>query len=559
MKALPTTQKLRGGYYTPPTIAHFLTEWAIRRSTDSVLEPACGDGAILVEAAQRLRHLRGRSRSTRTSLTGIELFGEEARKARHRVAGPRGLPSWIQVLERDFFSFAADLFPGTSLFSLAEGQDSARFDAVLGNPPFVRYQDFPEAQRAVAFALMEQHGLRPNRLTNAWLPFLVVSALMLKADGRLAMVIPAELLQVNYAAETRSFLSQFFERITLLTFRKLVFAGTQQDVVLVLAERKASSSHGIRVVELEDAEELGAFDLAKALRVPTKVLDHGLDKWTKYFLTREELHLLRSLEEHGDLHPVKHYLDVDVGLVTGQNDFFVIDESTVVEYDLQEFSERIVGRSANLAGLGFEEADWRRQAGTGGRAFLFAPPNVPLRELPRGARRYIAIGETAKVHEGYKCRIRKHWYVVPSQWMPEAFVLRQVHGYPKLVLNGAQAAATDTIHRVRFTNGMPPKAVASAFVNSLTLAFSEVRGRSYGGGVLTFEPSEVENLPLPLDGAKGLPFARLDKLMRAGDVDAALRTVDGPLLEDGLGLKATQIDRLRGIWQKLRDRRLNRR
>ena len=462
------------------------------------------------------------------------------------------------MVEGDFFSIASGHLVGGDLFEAAPTTEASQYDVVLGNPPFIRYQDFPELQRLRAFGIMEAHGLRPSRLTNAWLPFLVISSLLLRRNGRLAMVVPAELLQVNYAAETRSFLSRFFDRITLLTFRRLVFPGTQQEVVLVLAEKDVASAHGIRVVELDNAESLADFSVAEILKSPTKLIDHGLDKWTKYFLSKEELSLLRAIEERDDIAAVRDFMDVDVGLVTGQNDFFVIDQATVDRFDLGQFSERIVARSASLAGLGFEKRDWQENVRRGGRAYLFAPPDVPVRSLPAGARRYIAQGEAAGAHKGYKCRIRRNWYIVPSQWTPDAFVLRQVHTFPKLVVNAARAATTDTIHRVRLTNGMPSQALAAGFVNSLTLAFSETRGRSYGGGVLTFEPTEVEGLPLPARGIRDLPFAKLDRIVRDGQVKTALDMVDDVLLRDGLHLSVKQIKGLRFIWEKLRNRRLAR-
>ena len=40
--------------------------------------------------------------------------------------------------------------------------------------------------RSVGFALMQHAGMSPNRLTNAWVPFLVTSALLLAPNGRLA-------------------------------------------------------------------------------------------------------------------------------------------------------------------------------------------------------------------------------------------------------------------------------------------------------------------------------------------------------------------------------------
>ena len=64
---------------------------------------------------------------------------------------------------------------------------------------------------------MNKYGFKPNRLTNIWLPFLLLSCNALKSNGRLGMVIPAELFQVDYAAEARQFLSVYFDRLTIIT------------------------------------------------------------------------------------------------------------------------------------------------------------------------------------------------------------------------------------------------------------------------------------------------------------------------------------------------------
>ena len=68
---------------------------------------------------------------------------------------------------------------------------------VIGNPPFIRYQDFPKENRDKAFDLMSELGFKTNRLTNIWVPFVALSSYLLKTDGRLAMVVPAELFQVD--------------------------------------------------------------------------------------------------------------------------------------------------------------------------------------------------------------------------------------------------------------------------------------------------------------------------------------------------------------------------
>ena len=66
-------------------------------------------------------------------------------------------------------------------------------------------------------------------------------------------------------------------------------------------------------------------------------------------------------------------------------------------------------------------------------------------------------------------------------------------------MNGAKATSTDTIHRVRVKKDVDIRLLTTVFFNSLTLAWAEVCGRSYGGGVLELEPREAEELPIFYD------------------------------------------------------------
>ncbi|WP_269897777.1 hypothetical protein [Lysinibacillus sp. JK80] len=137
-------------------------------------------------------------------------------------------------------------------------------------------------------------------------------------------------------------------------------------------------------------------------------------------------------------------------------------------------------------------------------------------------------------------------------------MLRQVHLYPKLIKNEAMATCTDTIHRVRFYEGVSGSRVTLSFLNSLTFAHSEIMGRSYGGGVLTFEPSEAENLLIPYINDIELDFALIDNLIRQNKIDEVLDITDQVLLIKGLGLSIEEVSALRAIWRKMSDRRINR-
>lgn len=557
MKTEPTLQKLRGGYYTPPTVTDFLAEWAIRSPNDRVLEPSAGDGNILLAAALRLIALGHPNESVHSLLTGVELDPTEAKKAASRLEGI-GVRGFEAVETNDFFHFAA-----CQLSIFAEPAPSehgaGKFHAVIGNPPFIRYQNFPEEHRQVAFRLMEERGFRPNRLTNAWLPFLVLGAHLAADNGRLAMVIPAELFQVKYAAEARQFLSDFFASVTLVTFKSLLFPDVQQEVVLLLAEKRHATSRGIRTIELDDAADLGGFSRQAVEQIPVKPLDHTTEKWTKYFLDADEIDLLRETRTHPGVIQSGEAIDVNVGVVTGNNGFFILRQEDADTFELEDSVIPIVTRSAHLTGVRFTPEDWEHNRRSQVPSLLFKPADDDVERLSKGAAAYIREGERNRQHVGYKCRIRKRWYIAPSLSVPDAFMLRQVHGFPKLVLNETGVTCTDTIHRVDFLNGYRGETVVAAFLNSLTFAHSEIKGRSYGGGVLTFEPSEAEELPLPLRNADNLDIARIDGLLRQGKIEEVLDITDQVLLVDGIGLQVDDVRRLRAIWHKLRDRRLNRR
>lgn len=217
MKNIEGYNKLRGGYYTPSKISEFVVNWAIDHNTDTILEPSCGDGSFLKAIDKRFLELGVDNSLISKQVTGIELDKTEAKKA---------ATSSANIVMSDFFSYYKANIDGFRYY-----------DVIVGNPPFIRYQNFDEKYRTIAFELMKNHGFHPNRLTNIWLPFLTLSCLALSDTGKLGMVIPAELFQVDYAAETRNFLSTFFERLTILTFKQLVFEGIQQEVILLLGEK----------------------------------------------------------------------------------------------------------------------------------------------------------------------------------------------------------------------------------------------------------------------------------------------------------------------------------
>lgn len=536
--------KLRGGYYTPSPIADFISSWAIQSENDVVLEPSCGDGNFIEAAIRRFNDLGRFGEDLNSSIQGVELIPDEAKKAKERAVN-LGVDGSC-ITNRDFFGFISK-------------QENPNYDVIVGNPPFIRYQNFPEEHRKIAIQMMEELGLKPNKLTNIWAPFLVICSSCLSKKGRLGMVIPAELFQVKYAEQTRVFLSKFFERITIVTFKKLVFDGIQQEVVLLLCEKSVSNAYGIRVIEIDDLEQLESINFSDVAESEVLEIQHATEKWTKYFLDPNEIELLREIKESKRIPRAGTLLDTDVGIVTGRNEFFIRKQSEVAEWDLQSVCTKVVSKSNQLSGIIFNELDFDNNKEKDLPNLLFLPPNVEFEKLDETSKKYILHGENEGFNTGYKCRIRKRWYITPSIWIPHGFALRQVNRYPKLVLNEVSASSTDTVHRLRFVSEeFSPKSIVVCFLNSLTFAFSEVAGRSYGGGVMTFEPTEIEELLIPVVENHGIDVNQIDSLMRDNRIEEVLDIVDKAVLIDHYGFTLQETRKFRQIWLKMSNRRINR-
>ncbi|MFI5137764.1 MAG: Eco57I restriction-modification methylase domain-containing protein, partial [Sphingobacteriales bacterium] len=179
-----TAEKLRGGFYTPEPIAAFILRWGVNGSTDyDILEPSCGDGVFL----EQLKELNLKYKS----LTAIELDEVEAEKSNQIPLENK------QIINSDFHTYCNNTLQ--------------RFNLIVGNPPYIRYQFFDRQQQIEAGDIFIKAGLTYSKLTNAWVSFVVGSSLLLKEDGgKIGFVLPAEVLQVSFAQQLRSFIAHFY-------------------------------------------------------------------------------------------------------------------------------------------------------------------------------------------------------------------------------------------------------------------------------------------------------------------------------------------------------------
>lgn len=530
--------KLRGGYYTPPEIARFLSRWVLHAKPRNLLEPSCGDGAF-VRALEGLQ-------IANLDITAVERLDEEAEKARKAAALLNARSA--KIFNMDFLEWSqGQLNCGTT------------FDSITGNPPYIRYQYLGEEDQKLSEQLFKRFSLTFTKHTNAWVPFVIACVAMLSPGGRLAMVIPSELLHVLHAGSLREFILQQSKRVLMVDPNELLFEEALQGTVLLMLEKKAKATDISQGVAIHAAPN-NAFlseDPELLFRAAKYVSGNVLKgKWMKVLLEPDELEVFEKASSLPTIRRFKDVAKVDVGIVTGANKFFLVNDATVANFGLEKFVKPMFGRSDHCPGVIYDESvhEANRHRGLPTN-FFCVEKNASSTRLPKRVQDYIKTGEEEKLHTRYKCRIRQPWFSVPSVYTTPIGLLKRSHNFPRLILNSLGAFTTDTAYRITPLPGGPTaEKLVYCFVNSLTSLTAELEGRHYGGGVLELVPSEIEKLLVPLPALRP-SLAGLDKAIRAGTCPLKLLKAQDDKILIAAGLSESESELLRQALIRVRSRR----
>jgi adenine-specific DNA methylase len=543
-------RKGRGAFFTPEPIASYLAAWAVAGNPRArILDPTCGEAVFLLSAGAELRAAGCPPEDLDDRLFGVDLHGGSLDEAMGLLEAD-GLDA--HLMAADFFSVPTPSQLGCPL---------PEMDAVVGNPPFVRYQKHIGATRKRSASAALAQGVRLSGLASSWAALLVHACGFLKPDGRLAMVLPAELLTVHYAEPVRRWLLQRFENVHLVVFEQLQFADALEKVVLVVAEGEGPGSGAFALHYVNDAEDLAALGPFDGISVPAA----ASGKWTDLLLSTRHRNLFRAVARDHYV-PLEDYGRPELGGVTGANSFFALNETIRKRHALPERALLKISPpgTKHLRGLAFRESDWKTLREADERVWLFHPDLDDEDEVAE----YIALGEERKVHEAYKCRIRDPWWRSPVAAVPDLFFTYMSHRYPRLVENRAKVPFLNSMHGLRLHGGHRKTARAALpllALNSVTMIGAEVNGRSYGGGILKMEPREASRLPVPspahLDAAWAIigdERAELDARLRQGLWSNVVKRVDQVLLCEVMAIPQEHADQLAQAARGLREKRIGR-
>ncbi|PMC76049.1 N-6 DNA methylase [Brachybacterium sp. UMB0905] len=507
-------RKARGAFFTPAPLSRFIAQWALRSATDRMLEPSAGDAEFMVAAAHRLRELAGDESAI--MVDGVEIHPPSAAAGERRV---RQAGAQARMRVADFFDVAPE----------------PHFDAVIGNPPYIRYQDFTGTSRAKAQRAALAAGVALTGLASSWAAFTVHASQFLKTGGRLGLVLPAELLSVNYAAPVRSYLFSAFASIDLVLFEQQVFPEAEAEVVLLLAEGYGQGpAHFASFSHTRDAQTLESMPEEPQPWVPLSTAG----KWTANQVSGRVSADVDALRRSGTFAELAQWGETTLGTVTGNNRFFALSPQQVQELGLRGEDTVLLSPpgSAHLRGLELTTEDLQRLGSAGGATHLFCPPENPT----GGAAEYIRVGERSAVHKGYKCRTRRIWYRPPLMDPADLLLTYMNADTVRLVGNPAQARHLNSVHGLYLApehQRLGRAVLAVAALNSVTLLDAETVGRTYGGGILKMEPREADRwlVPSPRTVAACAPRLKairteVAELLSEGDLSMAVARVDAIIL-----------------------------
>lgn len=241
-------RRTRGEYYTPRPVRDLLARLTVTAADDRVLDPACGTGGFLASAARRKRALAAGGAGGATSgrpgeserLVGVDVAPDPARLA------AASLPADVHVA--DFLDVTPTELGGP-------------FDAVVGNPPYVRHEDIPD-DAAVRAHLKRVGAGDLSRRADLYVYFLTRATEFLAPGGDLGLVVSDRWLDTRYGEDVQRFLLDNYAVRAVVTFDRGVFDDALVDASLLVVrrreERAARDRTVTRFVRVREGTDVGA-------------------------------------------------------------------------------------------------------------------------------------------------------------------------------------------------------------------------------------------------------------------------------------------------------------
>jgi type I restriction enzyme M protein len=235
------TNKKAGEFYTPRSIVRLMVNILDPKQGETVYDPACGTGGMLLET---LHHVRAAGGDERLMLG--KLFGQEKNLT---TAGIARMNLFLHGAE-DFQIVRGDTLRSPAFFS---ADRLATFDCVIANPPF-SLEAWGEDAWATDPYGRNLAGTPPRKYGDwAWVQHMITS--MAPKTGRLAVVLPhGALFRMAAEGKIRSKVLDMDLIEAVIGLGPNLFYGTGLAACIVVARRTKPKVRKRRILLVDGAD-----------------------------------------------------------------------------------------------------------------------------------------------------------------------------------------------------------------------------------------------------------------------------------------------------------------
>lgn len=518
-------RKKLGIFYTPSEATRILCQWAIRTPNDRILEPSFGACGFLEASRDRLVELKSLNPSKH--LFGCDIDPQAFSAFLQPKFGDSDLQK--RFIKKDFLRVTPEEF------------SLKKFDAVIGNPPYISYRNMSSAQRTSAAEALKHSDYSLDSKASLWAYFVAHGLNFLKPGGRIAWILPGSFLHAEYSGVIKDLISDNFERSLVIQLGQRLFSseGTEENTAILLAEGwKRNFNRGTLKVDFAST----LLDLQNVVSTWQAGKWEGKEYNTRIgyaLLTNEVSKSICEIKERCETITLGDVADILIGIVTGANKFFVINQETAKQWNLPESSLKPILSKFNVAtGIKLKPSDLKGFVTENFRCLLV--DTSELKEEDLQLRVYLWTFPEKDKDENVTFQKREIWHQPNDGKIPDAFFPYMHHLGPRLVINNAGVTSTNTVHRVFFKpecNNTKAKASAISLLSTYGQLSAEIEGRIYGSGALRHEPSEAKRISLILP--KNLnsreveeTFKNIDNLIRGNNHREVRKVADRFVLGD---------------------------
>lgn len=521
-----------GEYYTPPAICDLITQLTIDDGNAEVLDPACGSGGFLVSAYNRKKDLlpeeKGGHEQILSQIHGVDInrFPAHLSAINLSIQDLTSHTERVNVEVSDFFDITPDTLrfgrvrAGASGSEWENGTDQSAigdFDAVVGNPPYIRYQNIGNKEK-VRSHLNAVDADNLSGFSDIYCYFITHATQFLKEGGRLGFITSDRWLSSRYGEDIQEFLLDNYKIDAVIRFASQTFEDALiGTTVLILEkceqewEREENHVNFVKVKQRMDLETLVGeveeeFENDKLiisdeyrLLATTQATLRENPKWSLYYNAPPAYFELLHGEEICELQDVA---DLHLGKKVGGNDYFYQRTEEWEELGLDEYASPAIKASGQIDKIRFDDEaaeewgvldvrDLIKQALDEGHEFGDTKLEHAKEWLKENGHKtlleYVAAGEEEGHQHHDRCKRRDVWFDIediekyrPPLAMPE-FLWTQ----HRVVWNEADAFVDYQFHCIKPDEDIDETLLCGILNSNLTWMTRELEGREASGQGMT--------------------------------------------------------------------------